>query len=196
MLQLIEANWLAVILGAAILVAIAFWLFAKGSQGTVRERRPDVLDEGAAPARRNQALIDAPPAATYADNPAAGLLGGVGEVIAAAVQEETARAGASESPVLSEQPVLPEVPTLDAAHAPADDLTRIKGLGPKLSALLATLGVTRFDQIAAWTDADLARIDSQLGSFAGRPSRDKWVEQARLLAAGDTSGYEGKFGKL
>lgn len=190
MMQLIQGNWLAAVLAVVIAIAIAWWLFAKGSQRSVRERRPDVLDEGAAPARRNQALIDAPPAATYADNPAAGLMGGVGEVIAAAVQEETSRAGAIESPVL------PEVPALDEAPAPADDLTRIKGLGPKLSALLGTLGVTRFEQIAAWSEADIARIDAQLGSFAGRPTRDQWVEQARFLAAGDTGGYEGKFGKL
>ena len=104
-------------------------------------------------------------------------------MIAAAVQEETAAAGLDERPA-------------DAPDLPADDLTRIKGLGPKLSTLLAGLGVTRFAQIAAWTDADLAAIDAKLGSFAGRPARDQWVEQARLLAAGDTAGYESRFGKL
>ena len=36
----------------------------------------------------------------------------------------------------------------------------------------------------------------QLGAFAGRPQRDQWIEQARLLAAGDTAGYESRFGKL
>jgi predicted flap endonuclease-1-like 5' DNA nuclease len=56
--------------------------------------------------------------------------------------------------------------------------------------------VKRFAQIAAWNDEELARIDAQLGSFAGRPQRDQWVEQARLLAAGDTAGYENRFGKL
>jgi predicted flap endonuclease-1-like 5' DNA nuclease len=82
------------------------------------------------------------------------------------------------------------------ADGPPDDLTRLKGLGPRLNALLSELGVSRYDQIAAWTPADIARIDAQLGSFRGRIERDGWVEQARLLAAGDVAGFEAKFGKL
>ncbi|NCP10415.1 MAG: hypothetical protein GW859_00415, partial [Sphingomonadales bacterium] len=58
------------------------------------------------------------------------------------------------------------------------------------------LGVTRYDQIAAWDAADIDRIDAQLGAFQGRIRRDDWVEQARLLAAGDTAGFEAKFGAL
>jgi predicted flap endonuclease-1-like 5' DNA nuclease len=77
-----------------------------------------------------------------------------------------------------------------------DDLTRIKGLGPKLAALLGSLGVNSFAQIAAWGDADIDRIDAQLGTFAGRIRRDNWVEQAKYLAARDMAGFEGKFGRL
>ena len=83
-----------------------------------------------------------------------------------------------------------------AAVAAADDLSRIKGLGPKLQALLPTLGLTSYAQIAALTEADLADLDGKLGAFAGRPAKDNWVEQARFLAAGDVAGFEGKFGKL
>ncbi|PTR09825.1 MULTISPECIES: helix-hairpin-helix domain-containing protein [Novosphingobium] len=94
-------------------------------------------------------------------------------------------------------PPPPTAPPADAlAAADGDDLTRIKGLGPKLKTLLASLGVTQFAQIAAWTDEDVARIDAQLGAFAGRPTRDNWVEQAKLLSSGDTAAYEDKFGKL
>ena len=77
-----------------------------------------------------------------------------------------------------------------------DDLLLIKGLGPKLVEQLRALGVTSFAQIAAWDDAEIDRIDAQLGRFQGRIRRDDWPAQARLLAAGDTSGYEAKFGKL
>jgi predicted flap endonuclease-1-like 5' DNA nuclease len=83
-----------------------------------------------------------------------------------------------------------------AADGPPDDLRRLKGLGPKLNTLLTGLGVTRFDQIAAWNAEDIARIDPHLGTFSGRIVRDNWVEQARLLASGDIAGYEAKFGKL
>jgi predicted flap endonuclease-1-like 5' DNA nuclease len=185
MIPHLEQNWpiLAVVVVLALLVA--WWLFTRGSRPAKRSYRPDVLDEGAAPAQRNQSLIDAAPAASaaYAIPPAAGTLGGVAEVIAAAVQEEAADAGA-----LEPAPGLPE------RHA--DDLTRIKGVGPKLATLLAQLGITTYAQIAGWTEGDLAAIDPQLGNFAGRPARDKWVEQARLLAAGDQAGYEAQFGKL
>lgn len=75
-------------------------------------------------------------------------------------------------------------------------MRQIKGVGPKLVALLYALGVTRYAQVAAWTEADIARIDAQLGAFAGRIRRDNWVEQAKFLAEGDKAGFEGKFGKL
>lgn len=82
------------------------------------------------------------------------------------------------------------------ASADADDLLKLKGVGPKLQTLLVDLGVTRFAQIAAWKDADIAAIDARLGNFKGRPVRDQWVDQATYLAAGDTAGFEAKYGKL
>jgi predicted flap endonuclease-1-like 5' DNA nuclease len=83
-----------------------------------------------------------------------------------------------------------------AARAHGDPLTRIKGLGPKAASLLDGLGVTTFAQIAAWDDGDVAAIDAQMGAFKGRVTRDRWVEQARLLAKGDTDAFEAEFGKL
>jgi len=77
-----------------------------------------------------------------------------------------------------------------------DTLTQIKGLGPKASAILNRLGITRFDQIAAWSDADIARIDAEMGAFKGRIARDRWVDQARLLAKGDKAAFEAEFGAL
>jgi len=83
-----------------------------------------------------------------------------------------------------------------AAQGEPDDLRRIKGIGPKLNALLAELGITRYDQIAAWSAADIAKVDAHLGTFQGRIVRDNWVEQAGLLARGDTAGFAAKFGNL
>lgn len=87
-------------------------------------------------------------------------------------------------------------PIIAAAVGVPDDLKRIKGLGPRIATLLASLGVTRFDQIAAWSEADIAAIDAHLGQFAGRIVRDSWVEQARLLAAGDETEFAARFGAL
>lgn len=86
--------------------------------------------------------------------------------------------------------------TAPAEAGDADDLTQLKGVGPKLAARLADLGFTRFDQIAALDDADAAALDAQLGNFQGRMSRDRWIEQAGYLARGDRAGFEGAFGKL
>jgi predicted flap endonuclease-1-like 5' DNA nuclease len=66
----------------------------------------------------------------------------------------------------------------------ADDLKKIKGVGPKLEELLHSLGYYHFDQIAAWGPGEVAWVDENLEGFKGRVSRDDWVPQARLLAAG------------
>lgn len=245
MMETIQANGLVLGVVALAVLLVAWWLLARGSKPAKREYKPDVLDEGAAPARRNQALIDAPPAASIPPvipSPAGGILGGVAEVVAVAAQEEVEQARAATQPEIEPAQPSPEPeiepaspppppitePTPEAEPAPSpepeitpapepdyepvappppaapppmaaangDDLSRIKGLGPKLQALLPTLGITTFAQIAALTEADLAALDSKLGPFAGRPAKDNWVEQAKFLAAGDVSGFESQFGRL
>ena len=68
----------------------------------------------------------------------------------------------------------------------ADDLKLILGIGPKLQMLCHSLGFFHFDQIAGWTAAEIAWVDDNLAGFKGRVTRDKWVAQARVLAAGGT----------
>ncbi|MCX7890341.1 MAG: NADH:ubiquinone oxidoreductase [Rhodobacteraceae bacterium] len=65
----------------------------------------------------------------------------------------------------------------------ADDLKVIVGIGPKLEQLCHRLGYFHFDQIAAWTPAEVAWVDENLEGFRGRVTRDRWVEQARRLVA-------------
>jgi len=71
---------------------------------------------------------------------------------------------------------------VQASTAP-DDLKQIKGVGPKLEEKLNALGITRYDQIAAWTEQDVQRVDDQL-NFRGRITRDDWIGQAKALASG------------
>ena len=85
---------------------------------------------------------------------------------------------------------------IPAAIGAPDDLLQLKGVGPKLNALLNSLGVHRFDQIAAWGGSEIALVDGHLGSFRGRIVRDNWVEQAGLLASGAIAAFEAKFGQL
>ncbi|OYY91192.1 MAG: hypothetical protein B7Y45_04170 [Sphingomonas sp. 28-66-16] len=89
-------------------------------------------------------------------------------------------------------PATPASPAADPLQA----LTRLKGLGPKVAAQLESLGITRIDQLAALSTGEAEALDARLGAFAGRIGRDRWCEQAQLLAAGDIAGFEARFGKL
>ena len=60
MTSVISTNWLVFAGALAIGLAVAWWLWGRTPTAPDRHRTPDALDKGAAPARRNQALIDAP----------------------------------------------------------------------------------------------------------------------------------------
>jgi large subunit ribosomal protein L19 len=68
-----------------------------------------------------------------------------------------------------------------------DNLTQIKGLTPELAERLNGLGVIKFEQIANFSDDDLANVDEAL-SLEGRIERDDWVGQAQRLLAEATAG--------
>lgn len=72
--------------------------------------------------------------------------------------------------------------TLVAPAGKADDLTRIKGIGPKLSKRLNELGIYHYKQIADWSSDEAHWVDDYL-AFKGRVAREDWVQQARLLFA-------------
>jgi NADH-quinone oxidoreductase subunit E len=83
--------------------------------------------------------------------------------------------------------------TLEAPReGKADDLKMIKGVGPKLEALLHELGFYHFDQIANWTEEEVSWVDQNLEGFKGRVSRDNWVEQAKLLADGKETEFSAR----
>lgn len=171
MVLLTSGHWIVVAVLVVLALFVAWWIFA-GSRRTRIERTGEAPSEGL-PARRNQALIDAPPAQAEVELPPVTPpgLAGAGEAVAAIAR--------------------PVHETL-----PSDDLKKIKGIGPKVETLLNSLGVTRYSQIAAWDDAEIDRIDAQLGVFAGRIRRDDWPAQARYLETGDMAGFEERFGRL
>lgn len=77
----------------------------------------------------------------------------------------------------------------------ADDLKAIKGVGPKLEKLCNELGFYHYDQIANWTAAEVAWVDENLKGFKGRVSRDGWVDQAKILAAGGETEFSRRVGE-
>jgi predicted flap endonuclease-1-like 5' DNA nuclease len=83
-------------------------------------------------------------------------------------------------------------PAAKAASGKPDNLRRLIGIGPVNEKLLKAQGVTSFAQIAAWTAADIKRIEDVM-NFDGRIAREHWIEQAKLLAAGNETEFAKQF---
>lgn len=176
--------------------------------------------EPAPPPPAPEPVAKAPPAPAPEPEPAAEPAAGIPEEPNVPAEAATTKPAAAPKPkpartakpkppaakpaAISEEPTVPP-PAPQPAPAPApapapvaktDNLQLLKGVGPKMVALLNGLGVTSFQQIADWTDADVAAIDPQLGAFQGRIARDAIVDQAGYLARGDKAGFEAKYGAL
>ena len=80
----------------------------------------------------------------------------------------------------------------EAREGGPDDLKHIKGVGPKLEQALHDMGVFHFDQIAAWSEEEVAWADQNLVGFKGRVSRDDWVSQAKILADGGSTEFSNR----
>lgn len=84
---------------------------------------------------------------------------------------------------------------LAAALGKADNLKRIRGIGPQNAGRLHGLGIWHFWQVAAWTDENVKWVGSYL-AFSGRIHRENWVAQARDLAAGKETESPRRAGKV
>ena len=76
-----------------------------------------------------------------------------------------------------------------AAGESDDNLQLINGIGPAIERQLHAMGVTRFEQIANWSGADIEHIDEVL-SFRGRVVRENWIGQAKKLAKSAGAGVQ------
>jgi len=97
-------------------------------------------------------------------------------------KEKKKAAKAASKPIVSSDPDKPE--RLSAPRdGDADDLKRVKGIGPANEKKLNAFGVYHFDQIANWSADQAEWIGKEL-SFPGRIEREEWIEQAKVLASG------------
>ncbi|MGL5115765.1 MAG: 50S ribosomal protein L21 [Beijerinckiaceae bacterium] len=64
-----------------------------------------------------------------------------------------------------------------------NNIALIAGIGPTIEKKLRAAGITTWSQIAAWSDADVEKWNTEL-KLAGRATREEWVEQAKELLAG------------
>lgn len=97
----------------------------------------------------------------------------------ARLRELEAKASAAEARASEAEARANAAPVVVAA---ADDLKRIKGVGPAFERKLHALGVTSYAVIAAWTEADVERIAEALAILPQRITRDRWIERARELS--------------
>lgn len=81
------------------------------------------------------------------------------------------------------EPAHPPVTRVEETAVIPDDLTRIEGIGPKISSVLNAAGIVTFVQLAATEIEDLERIVAEGGVRLAFP--EAWSEQAALAAEGE-----------
>jgi len=140
-----------------------------------------VLEETPVPVEKVAEVVEAPvaevveaPVAEVVKAPAAKVVEApAAEVVEAPVAEVVAEQPVSES---TEEGALFETPSGEP-----DDLKKISGVGPVLEEKLHSLGITKFAQVAAFTAAEIEKVDTRL-NFKGRIERDGWIAQAKELS--------------
>lgn len=152
--------------------------------------RPGAAVRGPAPSA-------APPAvsqrAAFARAPAPGA-GPPAPVVRSAAAEPAPSLRAGAAPAVGKAPGLlePARPIRPLRSAEADNLQRIRGIDAELARRLATAGIKRYEQIAAWSAADVERFDRDL-TGAGRIARENWIEQAQILMKGGATTFSRRF---
>ena len=173
MMTVAQADLVPIIVALLIGLAIAWWIFLRRASVSAEARRslsePETTPEG----KPVRPWMDTNEGNGVIDEGAAATADVVGQVLNVPVHAE-----------------------LPGAEGPADDLTAMKGVGPKLAQRLGELGITRYEQIARLTPNELEILDEKMGPFKGRLTRDRVLEQAAYLERGDRDGFEAQFGKL
>ncbi len=107
--------------------------------------------------------------------------GSVSATAVAAVTDPAPKAKAPKTTPAKATEAKPAAAKADNAAA-GGDLKKLVGVGPALEKKLIAAGVTSLAQVAAWTEADVSKIDEEL-SFKGRIDREGWIAQAKDLTA-------------
>jgi large subunit ribosomal protein L21 len=97
---------------------------------------------------------------------------------------KTAKTEAPKAEAKAEKPAAKAAPKKEAPKAAAanDDLTQLTGVGPAFAKKLNEAGVTGFAQIAAWTDAEIERLDGEISGLKTKAEKGDWVAEAKKLA--------------
>jgi len=167
LVELWNAYWPVILVGLLIGILVGYFIFRPRQRVSLSDDRP---------VRPHMAVAANPPHASHRG-----------------IADEAARATGDVAGQILGANVSGQLPT---AEGEPDDLQKLKGVGPKLAAMLNAMGLTRFEQIASLSPGQVEAIDADLGAFRGRMTRDRIVEQAHYLARGDLDGYRATFGAL
>lgn len=77
--------------------------------------------------------------------------------------------------------MLAHIGTFDPAVQKADDLQKIKGIGPLLEQKLHQLGIYTYDQVSRLRSEDYVLLDSIIETFPLQEQRGDWAVQANQL---------------
>ncbi len=200
MITLITANWLLYVIALFIGIATAFWAWAASggeiSSAESFDAEDGLLEKAGEPVRPAEPRPEPAPPVVAAPAPAPTKPAVAPAKVAATPLVTTPKPNMKPAAEPEAAPAPAGQPKIAAAVGEPDNLRLIKGVGPKLNTLLNNLGVTRFDQIAEWKEAEITEVDQYLENFAGRITRDAWIDQAKYLAKDDIAGFEKKYGKL
>ena len=91
------------------------------------------------------------------------------------------RKPAAVKPAAEPPPPAASKPDTEPAEQRIDDLTAIKGVGPKLAQKLNARGLVNYRQIASLTAEQIKQLEAEVIKFHGRIERDDWIGQTKQL---------------
>jgi predicted flap endonuclease-1-like 5' DNA nuclease len=160
----VKWSWFSFLIGLLVgrpiewLIDIFFWRRRRSTQREVDAARLEALQAKLDQARARQRELEA----QLADRK---------KLVAVASDLEAGRAVVKETPAVVE--VAPEEP---------QELTRVNGIGPKISSILNEAGILNYAQLAQASVDRLREILAEAGSRFRMADPSSWPQQARLLA--------------
>ncbi len=166
MFWLIFHQWVLLLLAFLLGLLIGWWIWHR--------RRAEIT--------HSENYRDVAPATAPA--PAASRVAETSGTVAAAAPIAAAAVDTGDKPKLYDAPL----------NGKADDLKKIKGIGPNYEKLLNEIGIWHFAQIENWSADEIKWLDNKL-EFPGRIVRDDWQGQARILSHGGTTEFGDRYEK-
>lgn len=108
--------------------------------------------------------------------PTENIIGEALEALEALEEIEEAPENTEESSEIGQKPELLSEPR----NGQKDDLTDIKGIGPKVEEKLNASGIYHFEQIANWTEENMLWLEEHT-LFASRAKKEAWIIESKAL---------------